>query len=45
MALEAPVRSRQSYRHEAFLWRDPADPILAGPAGDELAGRPRNGDD
>ena len=21
----APVRSRQSYRHEAFLWRDPAD--------------------
>ena len=25
MSQEAPVRSRQSYRHEAFLWRDPAD--------------------
>ncbi len=25
MAQRAPVRSSQSYRHEAFLWRDPAD--------------------
>src|SRR5688572_4997019 len=25
MTLGAPARSRQSYRHEAFLWRDPAD--------------------
>ena len=25
MTQRAPLRSRQSYRHEAFLWRDPAD--------------------
>ena len=25
MTSEAPVRSRQSYRHEAFLWHNPAD--------------------
>jgi len=25
MTLRSPLRSRQSYRHEAFLWRDPVD--------------------
>ena len=25
MIQRAPLRSRQGYRHEAFLWRDPAD--------------------
>ena len=25
MTQRAPVRSRQNYRHEAYLWRDPAD--------------------
>jgi hypothetical protein len=25
MTQQAPLRSRQSYRHEAFLWRDPTD--------------------